>query len=352
MKQKKLIALLTLLLSVMLHTSAISVREFTFLHLGQAEGVCNQRIFSVRQTPDGALWWSNKNDIERYNGVQIKHYKLGNDQLSNMAGRTIKLTLPAPTHNDWILLAFDNKGAIYTYNKVQDRFQLVADMKALLKTDVYLNDILETDAGIWLATNQGVFLLHDNKVETVAKGVHANSIIKTDWYLLFCTKSGVLKYTQSSSSNTHVSLSSQGGTGWGLTPIPQLSQDFESGYYDAKYHQTWLGGFSQGIWVLSHDYTGRIIHIEHIGVSGDEGIAHHPVRSIYPYNDKIMLVGIDGTGVHQVSRRGRLLGAFFSMPTTGRRESFTAMESIPCCATLGVILSSPAIPVVSISPDR
>ena len=292
MKQKKLIALLTLLLSVMLHTSAISVREFTFLHLGQAEGVCNQRIFSVRQTPDGALWWSNKNDIERYNGVQIKHYKLGNDQLSNMAGRTIKLTLPAPTHNDWILLAFDNKGAIYTYNKVQDRFQLVADMKALLKTDVYLNDILETDAGIWLATNQGVFLLHDNKVETVAKGVHANSIIKTDWYLLFCTKSGVLKYT-----NTQHPVS-----------IPQLSQDFESGYYDAKYHQTWLGGFSQGIWVLSHDYTGRIIHIEHIGVSGDEGIAHHPVRSIYPYNDKIMLVGVDGTGVHQVSRRGEVVG--------------------------------------------
>lgn len=199
MNRKKITIFLVLLTFVFLQVHALSVRDFTFMHLGQMEGLCNQRIYSVRQTPDGALWWSNKNDIERYNGVQIKHYRLEKDPLMSMlAGRTIKLTLPAPTHNDWSLLAFDNKGAIYTYNKMQDRFQLVADVKTLLKTDVNLNDILETDAGIWLATNQGVFLLHDNKVETVAKGVHTNSIIKTDWYLLFCTKSGVLKYT-----NTH-----------------------------------------------------------------------------------------------------------------------------------------------------
>ena len=289
MNRKKITIFLVLLTFVFLQVHALSVRDFTFLHLGQMEGLCNQRIYSVRQTPDGALWWSNKNDIERYNGVQIKHYRLEKDPLmSTLAGRTIKLALPAPTHNDWSLLAFDNKGAIYTYNKMQDRFQLVADVKTLLKTDVNLNDILETDAGIWLATNQGVFLLHDNKVETVAKGVHTNSIIKTDWYLLFCTKSGVLKYT-----NTHHP-----------SPITQIPQDIESGYYDAKYNQTWLGGFSQGIWVLSHDYTGRIIHIEHIAPAGDEGIVHHPIRSIYPYNDKIMLVGADGTGVHQIPRQG------------------------------------------------
>ena len=37
---------------------ALEVKDFTFSHLGKAEGVDNQRIFSVCQTTSGAIWWS------------------------------------------------------------------------------------------------------------------------------------------------------------------------------------------------------------------------------------------------------------------------------------------------------
>lgn len=310
MKQKKTYIfsyiLTFLFLSVSLQMSALSVRDFTFLHAEQITGMCNQRIYSIRQTPDGALWWSNKNDVERYNGVQIKHYQLGKDQLmSSIAGRIIKLALPTPTHNDWTLLAFDNKGTIYSYSKIQDRFELIANIRKLLKTDVILNDIMETEAGIWLATTQGIFLLHDKKVTAVVKGVHANSIIKTDWHLLFCTKSGVWQYQL---STPNLKASRLRGTLEGA--------NIESGYYDANYHKAWLGGFSQGLWVLSYDHAGRITHNDMIASSIDEGLVHHPIRSIYPYNDKIMLVGVDGTGVHQVSRHYPTPNAQLSLPSS------------------------------------
>lgn len=299
MKRIKLILTIVLLstilfpVSVAAQLTALSVRDFSFLHLGQNEELCNQRIYSVRQTSDGALWWSNKNDVERYNGVRVKHYQLGADQpMSVLAGRIIKLALPVPTRNDQMLLAFDNKGSIYSYNQIQDRFQLVADVKALLKTDVYLNDIMETDAGIWLATNQGVLLLKDNQVKTILKGVHTNSIVKTDWHLLFCTRSGVWQHQLSAPDQSVSRLGGEIGTA-----------NIESGYYDGRYHKSWLGGFSGGLWLLTHDQTGRILHFDHLN-SIDESIAHHPIRSIYPYNDKIMLVGVDGPGVYQVSRQG------------------------------------------------
>ena len=56
--------------------AAQQARDFTFAHLGRAEGLSNQRVYTVRQTTDGALWWSTKDGVDRYNGVSICHYAI------------------------------------------------------------------------------------------------------------------------------------------------------------------------------------------------------------------------------------------------------------------------------------
>ncbi len=64
------------------------VEGFTYQHLGQKEGLNSQRIYSLQQTLDGAIWWSAKNGVERYNGVSVKHYQLGSQSMvSILAGR-------------------------------------------------------------------------------------------------------------------------------------------------------------------------------------------------------------------------------------------------------------------------
>ena len=60
---KPLYALL-LLLTVCLGLHAQKIEEFTFSHIGQADGMHSQRIYSVVQTSDGALWWSSKHGVE------------------------------------------------------------------------------------------------------------------------------------------------------------------------------------------------------------------------------------------------------------------------------------------------
>ena len=69
-----LLTVVCCLLSFYLH--ALEVKDFTFSHLGKTEGLDNQRIFSIRQTETGAIWWSSMTGVGRYNGLRVKNYPL------------------------------------------------------------------------------------------------------------------------------------------------------------------------------------------------------------------------------------------------------------------------------------
>ena len=277
------------------------VEGFTYQHLGQKEGLNSQRIYSLQQTLDGAIWWSAKNGVERYNGVSVKHYQLGSQSMvSILAGRTIKLSSSLTEKEIQDLLAFDNKGYIYRYQSEGDTFVEIANINILIKDDIQLNDILQTDQGIWLATNFGVYFLRDDKASPIVKNVNACCIVRTNKHLLFCTKEGVLQYNG------------------GIHSIPKphvrmqkiLPYHIESGYYDALYNKVWLGGYTAGLRVLSFDGAGRMTRSDYVSPEAGVDISHNPVRSICAYDSKTLLVGIDGFGVHVVSRQPSSSGKY------------------------------------------
>ena len=178
---------------------SIDVTDFTYSHLGQGDGLCSQRIYSILQTSDGALWWSTKNNVERYNGVSLFHYLPGDPAAySDFAGKFIKLcdhcrNADGLTPTD-SLFAFDNKGTIYRYNAVHDAFYPYADLRGMVEGYLELNDMLPTTEGVWLATRRGIFFLRDGRLTAVRSGVAANYIVRTRRSLLFCTREGVLLY--------------------------------------------------------------------------------------------------------------------------------------------------------------
>lgn len=284
----KNIYILTLTICLLLlgvQASAQEPKDFTYSHIGLSEGVSNQRIYSIRQTADGALWWSSKEGVERYNGVVIKHYKSGGQSFSGSAGRITKLTLGC----DSSLIAFDNKGGIYVYDEVQDRFNPYADISELIEGDVLLSDVYPAEKGMWLAMREGVFFLQPDKVLTaVVRDVYANAIVAVDAGLLLCTRTGVLSYAMSEGDVPKENMR-----------LPQLTDyNVESGYYDPIYKKVWLGGFMNGLHILSAGADG-VLHEQ--ALSGET--IFNPVRSICPYDEKTMLVGIDGQGVFKVSRQ-------------------------------------------------
>jgi ligand-binding sensor domain-containing protein len=89
MKITRLLLLLVLSLAAFV-TRAQEAGDFIFSHLDQSNGMHSLRIYSIQQAPDGAVWWSTKNGVERYNGVGIRHYLLGDPNIySDHAGKII-----------------------------------------------------------------------------------------------------------------------------------------------------------------------------------------------------------------------------------------------------------------------
>ena len=270
--------------------TAQSVADFTFTHIGQDEGMYSQRVYSIVQTDDQAVWWSTKYGVDRYNGA-VKSYRLGDTQVNDFGGRTIKLKLDAHSDNTHALMAFDDKGLVFEYDAVQDCFQLVAEVRRLLDDKVLLNDVLPTEQGLWLAMREGIYFLHDGELTAVVKGVTANCIISTGQQLLFGTKNGLLAYSPSAHAVPKADVRMQ-------VVIPDA---VESGYYDPIYNKVWLGCFQGAIRILLQNEKGVLSN----SAQAVEMVApeNHPVRSLCPYDGKTMLAGVDGAGVWCVNRQ-------------------------------------------------
>lgn len=270
------LCILTMLTSPAL-AAGYEVSDFTFSHLGLTDGLNSPRIHSLRQTDDGAVWITTKNNVARYNGVSIENFEI---KVPGM--RNIEECNPHFVQSDEnALQVFDAGGRIYEFNPVQNHFDLVADVAPFFKHYNKLNDVYKEGGTYWLAMGDGVFLLQGEKIATVASGMFANRIIRgPEGLLLFGTRKGLKSLRRDKEAPMGMSLEQY------------LPYDVVSSYYDAGTKRLWLGTYDQGVVVI--DDNGICTPLE--------GIPHNPIRSIVSYDGTTMLVGIDGCGVYQTSR--------------------------------------------------
>lgn len=268
--------LLLFLSPLLTETRAIEVSDFTFSHLGKAEGLESQRIFSVCQTSSGALWWSSKAGVDRYNGAAIRNYLLGGPSTyARQGGRVVHLSTDGK-----VVYAFDNRGSIYVYQPVQDRFQFLASVSEKMGHEVALNDIHVSPDGLLLAMHDGVYQLRDTTLTAVTKNGYVNSIVQMEDRLLFCGREGVFDQQ-----------------GRKLLPY-----NAESGYYDPLHHKLWIGGYENGLHLVTMDKAGNVASEQFVRLNDHPN--QYPIRCIRPYDDTTMLIGIDGLGVYQTPRDG------------------------------------------------
>ena len=64
---------------------------FDIRHIGYTEGLSSQRVFSIVEDNQGAIWIATKVGIDRYNGQTVKSYTLPGDfHYGDMAGRRLR----------------------------------------------------------------------------------------------------------------------------------------------------------------------------------------------------------------------------------------------------------------------
>ena len=290
---KFFIPILSLLLSG-IPAVALDVNDFTFKHLTHSDGLCSQRIYSIKQTSDGAVWWAAKNCVERYNGVSVKCYKLNTPENSSFqAGRYLKLFLA----DDGRFYAFDNKGEIFEYDSQRDLFVLSVDIVSVSGSQMILNDIYVKDETIFIATDAGLFKYAGQQITPIKEGLVANALVTVQEKIYICTEDGAAEFLPDVGENSFKQI---------------VPGNIVSGFYDEHNNNLWLGCFSDGVKVVNFAKNGKVSSIKE--VSSVDAAIKNPVRSITVCNEDIMLLGIDGMGVYRADRKYDEAGSYMATP--------------------------------------
>lgn len=274
----KIVFLVCLMVVDSTASMALHTADFTFSHLGKAEGLDNQRIFSVCQSTSGAIWWSSLKGVGRFNGSKVRIYRLDDRvPFNHLGGRVIHVKSDSTG-----VYAFDNRGSLFRFNVNYDRYEQIAQVSKHLGYEVALNDIYVSGTSIYLALHDGVYIWTNNSLRQIVKGAYVNQIVKVKSGFLFCAREGV--YNEKGQR--------------------LLSYNTESAYYDELSGKLWLGGYENGLHIVTFGHNGSIATDQFFGLKGSTPHGN-PIRSICPYDDDTMLVGSDGEGVWQMPRDGR-----------------------------------------------
>ena len=259
---------------------ALNIRNFSASHLGMEDGMRTQRVYSICQTKDGAIWWSSKDGVERFNGTIVRYYPLGTDEKMGInSAQKVKLYKEGDD-----LYAYDLAGIICRYNAVYDRFEQMMNVQDYQKESFALIDAKRDGDVWWLAMTNGVFRFDGKKMTAIQKGLYASCVFHVGKRLFFGTSTGLFRLS-------------------GQDKLERVAPyNVECGYYDEKYKRIWLGTFNEG--VVTGIMGSQTIQFTPCRNANGEDMPHNPVRSICPYDDKEMIVGIDGFGVYAAQRSG------------------------------------------------
>ena len=108
----------------------IWVTAQTYKYIGIEKGLSNRRIFNIQKDAQGYMWFLTNEGMDRYNGKDIKHYKL------NKEGTT----LDAPVRLGWLytgsqigIWVIGKQGRIFQYEANGDDFRMVYKQQPPLK---------------------------------------------------------------------------------------------------------------------------------------------------------------------------------------------------------------------------
>lgn len=285
-----ILMLMLLLLSesicLVLHAQEHLSRNMLMLsNVNTDQGLSSARVYSIVQTEDGAMWISTKRGVDRYNGQMVKNYQLATDKPYSDAsgGKNIKLLKGIQGQ----IYAYDNKGKLYLYNKVEDSFNLLHNLLQILNESVVVNEvIIDRQGNFWIAMDKGVYVISSTDIASkgkfILKNIYVNHIAFMGQHLLIGSPKGVYTYSLAKCQLTKR-----------VADCSVLSS-----YHDVAAHQIWLGTFHKGIKVLD-DRTWQLLP----AVASLQELPLIPVRSIIPYDSQTILMAVDGAGVYAFDKK-------------------------------------------------
>ncbi len=273
---------ITITLSIigLITNAELTNNMFDIRHIGYAEGLSSQRVFSIVEDEQGVMWMATKVGIDRYNGHIVKSYILpGNFQYGDMAGRRLRL-LYDERYGLW---AYDHTGRIYRYSVQNDCFEQELSLGQFISGEVTLHKLCLDHKGIlWFGLSRGLYKQEaDGRIIPVVEEQYVNDIVSTSESLFAGTSMGVLQLSHTQTSKVH----------WLIE-----GKDVQSLFCDVARNELWIGTFNNGLWVMNMQTLD--LH----PLKGQSSGFLNPIRAITHYDAQNILIGIDGGGLYTVDR--------------------------------------------------
>lgn len=267
------------------------------LRLDNASGLSSQKVYSILEDENGAIWIGTKAGVDRYNGRKLKNYNLSDDHsYEDLAGRVVRLEYTNDT-----LYAYDTSGKIYRYSDIFDDFKLDLRLSDLINGDITLNRYIHTIDGFDIyALDNGLYMRKDeDPIVPVITNITVNEVLKTDTKMFLGTSSGLKILNKDLTVNE-------------VKPLQGLN--IISLYYDNDAHNLYIGTFDRGLWLLDDtDFSVRRIH-------SDSNMLAKPIRSIIEITPNDLAIGVDGNGVLNLDRA---TGSLHALVNTDLRPDFS-----------------------------
>lgn len=155
--------MVTLLRPLTMRAEIITANKFSTEQVPNLQSLTTQTIILDK---DGFIWISNSNGIDRYDGKNTYHYKLGD--LGKRGYRDGMMNLMHRDH-DGKIWAFTERGVVYCYDEEIDEFRTIVDLYKLEKYVSVQAAFSIDESQLILGTNEGIICYSIDEKKVLAQ---------------------------------------------------------------------------------------------------------------------------------------------------------------------------------------
>ena len=272
----------------------ILVTAQTYKYIGIENGLSNRRIFNIQKDDQGYMWFLTNEGMDRYNGKDIKHYKLNKDNNSVASQIHLGWLYATPEAGLWVI---GRKGRLFQYEKQYDRFTIGYKLPDISKTISY--GYVDHNNNIWLCCNDSIVLYNIKNAHTFQfpNILHSNiTAIEQidDNHFFIATETGV-RYAKLKNGALQI--------------IPTETLDYFHTqvsvlYFQQQQKKLYIGSFERGIFV--YDMLSQEI------IRPEADLSDVNITRIRPLNETELLVATEGMGVYKLDMNKCILERYIS----------------------------------------
>jgi len=275
-----LVALVFVNLAFSLNASAAK-----FYSINSLFGISNRVTASICKDDNGFIWASSKTGILRLADTDYRFYQLPYETAGAIFVKLIY------EHSE--LIAYTNKGQIFSYNSVYDRFDLLIDLRKTInndKFDIY-NFLIDHSGDYWIALNNGLYRCHLGKLTLITEVLQERYSIALldEQHLVIAKPTG---FWSLNIKSLDIKCLYENKT---ISPFLVSSL-----FFDKNQNKLWIGTLSSGLFCFSFSSATLSQILQ-------SSFPKQPILAIEENSESTILIGVDGQGVWELNKKDNLV---------------------------------------------